>query len=228
LKKLLILSGLLATLLAPLAGWSQAPYYQPQPNYSAINPGGSPYDRYTTYQISARYTAALPLGDFKNYIDQASVRGFTLTGEWMFPNNVSVGAQVGYQAFTQRLPRAVYPLSDGSDLSAVQTRTFTATPIQLIGKYHLGPSSAAFRPYVQVGAGGSLTENISYYGTLSEGGKGFRFAANAAVGTRLLFGKKGNFGADLSVGYQHISANFDYVKTYSALTGSVGVVYRWW
>lgn len=224
-KKLLLLSGLLAVALAPLTAWAQYPDSQPR------NPVGtvvSPYDRYTTYQLSARYTAALPVGDFKNYIDQASVRGFTLTGEWLFPNNVSFGVQAGYQSWTQRMPRAVYQLNDGSDLSAVQTRTFTATPIQLIGKYHLAPSSATIRPYVQLGAGGSLTENISYYGNLSDGDNGFRFAANGAVGTRILFGKNGNFGADLSVGYQHIGANFDYVKTYSAVTGSVGVVYRWW
>lgn len=224
-KKLLIWSGLLALALAPLSARAQYPDYQPR---NPVGTVASPYDRYTTYQLSARYTAAMPMGDFKNYIDQASVRGFSVTGEWLLPGNLSVGAMVGYQSWTQRLPRAVYQLNDGSELSAVQTRTFTATPIQLIGKYHLAPSSAAIRPYLQLGAGGSLTENISYYGNLSDGGNGFRFAANGAVGTRILFGKNSNFGADLSVGYQHISANFDYVKTYSAMTGSVGIVYRWW
>lgn len=223
---MLILSGLLAVVLAPLSLRAQQdPYYQPR------NPVGtmvSPYDRYTTYQVSLRYTAAMPLSEFKNYIDQASVRGFTVSGEWLFPGNFSLGAQFGYQSWTQRLPRQIYQLTDGSELSAVQTRSFTARPIQLIGKYHLAPSSAAIRPYVQVGAGASLTENTTYYGSLSDGYNGFRFAASGAVGTRILFGRNGNFGADLSVGYQHISANFDYVKTYSALTGSVGVVYRWW
>ncbi len=213
-------------MLAPPVLRAQSPYYQP------ANPVGtiaSPYDRYTTYQVSVRYTAALPVGDFKNYIDQASVRGVTVLGEWLLPNNFSVGVQAGYQAWSQRLPRQIYQLTDGSELSAVQTRSFTTRPtLQLIGKYHLAPSSAVLRPYVQVGAGGSLTENTTYYGSLSDGGNGFRFAANAAVGTRILFGRNSKFGADLSVGYQHIGANFDYVKTYSALTGSVGLVYRWW
>ncbi|MCY7352313.1 MAG: hypothetical protein LH606_16885 [Cytophagaceae bacterium] len=220
-KKALILSGLLATLLAPLTLRAQG-YYQPTPPTVT-----SPFDRYTTYQVTARYSAALPLGDFKNYIDRASVRGATVTGEWVFPNRFSAGAQVGYQYFEQRLPRQIYQIS-GSDVSAVQTRTFTTTPVMIIGKYHLANSSAALRPYVQVGAGGSLNNYTNYFGSLSDTKNGFAFAGNVAVGTRFMFGRQGNFGADVQVSYNYGSFNYDYMKNYSTVNASVGLVYRWW
>ena len=207
--------------LVPLTLRAQG-YYQPAPPTVT-----SPFDRYTTYQITARYNVALPLGDFAKYIDRASVRGATITGEWMLPNRFSAGLQVGYQYFQQRLPRQIYQIS-GSDVSAVQTRTFTTTPIMAIGKYHLANSSAALRPYVQVGAGGSLNKYTNYFGSLSDGKNGFAFAGNAAVGTRFVFGRQGNFGADFQVGYSYNSFKYAYMKSYSAVNASVGLVYRWW
>jgi len=219
-KKLIIAALLFAGIL-PAFAQEQAPKLYTLP---------SPYDRYTHYQVTARYTAAIPVGSFSNnYIDKTSFENYSIALEWVFQNSFSVGGELGYSFFKKRLPRATYQQSDGSEISAIQTRTLTQYPIQAFVNYSFAPKNATVQPYVQLSAGASVLDYTLYYGILADQQQKIRPTYGIGVGSKFLFKKDGNFGADIRVKYQGTSFDYEYVdKGVSAINASVGLFYRWW
>lgn len=190
----------------------------------------SPYERYTTYRVSVTGGLGLPAGTFTNYMDNTTTRNYAVSVDFVFPkNNLSVGATIGSQYFKNRIGRQVYS-DDNQDVSAVQTRTFSAIPLMLTGSYHIGNVNALVRPYIQVGLGGAFAELINYWGTIPTGDNGFRFAAQAGAGVRVLFKKQGKVGLEAGATYQHLpfALEGEGIKDASTLNARVGLFYRWW
>lgn len=189
----------------------------------------SPFDRYTHYQVTARYTAAVPLGSFSsNYIDKTSFENYSIALEWVFQNAFSLGGELGYSFFNKRLPRALYSTDQG-DISAVQTRTLTQYPVQVFANYHFLGKNAAIQPYVQLSAGASILDYTVYYGSLANQYQKIRPTYGIGLGSKFLFKKDGNFGADIRIKYEGTSLDYDYVdKGVSSLNTSIGLFYRWW
>lgn len=189
----------------------------------------SAFDRYTHYQVTARYTAAIPLGSFStNYIDKTSFENYSIALEWVFQNAFSVGGEIGYSFFKKRIPRAIYPTENG-EISAIQTRTMTQYPIQAFANYHFAGKNSAIQPYVHISAGASILDYTLYYGSLADQQQKIRPTYGIGVGSKFLFKKDGNFGADIRVKYQGTSFDYEYVdKGVSSLNTSIGLFYRWW
>jgi len=218
-KKLIVAIFLLAGTF-PAFAQEQAPKLYTLP---------SPFDRYTHYQVTARYTGAVPLGSFSsNYIDKSSFENYSIALEWVFQNAFSVGGELGYSFFNKRLPRAIYSTDQG-DISAVQTRTLTQYPVQIFANYHFLGKNAAIQPYVQLSGGGSILDYTVYYGSLANQYQKIRPTYGIGVGSKFLFKKDGNFGADIRIKYEGTSLDYDYVdKGVSSLNTSIGLFYRWW
>lgn len=190
----------------------------------------SPYERYTTYRVSITGGLGLPAGTFGTYMDNTTLRNYNVALDFVFPKtNLSAGVSIGSQYFQNRIGRQVYS-SDNQDVSAVQTRTFSAIPVVVTGSYHFGNVNALIRPYVQVGAGGAFAELINYWGTIPTGDNGFRFVAQAGAGVRVLFKKQGKLGLEAGATYQHMPFEFaaEGIKDASTLNARVGFFYRWW
>lgn len=187
----------------------------------------SPYDRYTHYQVTARFTGAVPLGSFSDYIDKSSFENYSIAMEWIMLNSVSVGGEIGYSYFKQRLPRALYQSGDQT-ISAIQTRTLTQYPIQAFVNYQFLRNNMV-QPYLQVSAGGSILDYTVYYGTLADQKQKFSLTYGVGIGSKFLFRKDGNFGADVRIKYAGTSFKYDYLSSgISSLNTSVGLFYRWW
>ena len=190
----------------------------------------SPYERYTTYRVSVTGGLGLAAGTFSNYMTKSTLRNYSVGLEFVFPkNNMSLGVSAGSQYFQNRLPRQIYNF-DGQDVSAVQTRTFTAYPLIVTGSYHIGKVNSIIRPYVQVGAGGAYAEVANYWGLIPTGDNGFRFVAQAGAGLRVLFKKTGNWGLELGATYQHMpfTVESEGIKDASTFNARAGLFYRWW
>jgi len=220
---------LLSICLLPGAVWAQAPVV-PRQDVST-----SPYQRYTTYQVTLRYGVLQPLSGLNNYIDAPGIRNYSLAGEWVLPGNFSFGAQFSDNYFQKRLPRQVYETTNGSKISAVQTRTLSVQSLQAMGKYHFADVTSIVRPYVQLGAGVALTDYTYYLGSLEgERSSRFTFAGQAALGSRFLFGRESRFGADVQLNYQYIPFSFNIpfssnqIPNVATAGAWVGVFYRWW
>ena len=192
----------------------------------------SPYQRYVTFNVSARYGVALPMGGQKGYIDRLSPTNFALDGEWLFPQRFSLGLKTGYQYTQQRLGRQVYNFQDGNsvqDVSAVQTRTLSIIPAMASLSFYFADNAAALRPYVQIAGGGAYVDYTNFYGTLSDQKNGFKGAIAPAIGLKYYGRREQGFGGEIQAQYQNVFFNYDYLKTSApSLMLSAGIVYRWY
>lgn len=201
---------------------------QAQYRNDSSDPFTSSFDRYVTFNISARYGVAMPLGGQKGYIDRVSPANFALEGEWLFPKRFSLGLKTGYQYNRQRLGRQVYNFGDQS-VSAVQTRTLTVIPAMASASYYFAGNSAAIRPYVQVAGGGAFVDYTNYFGTLADQKTGFKGAIAPAIGLKFYGRREQKFGAEIQAQYQNVFFNYDQLKNSSpSVMLSAGLVYRWY
>lgn len=190
----------------------------------------SPFERYTHFLVTGRYTGAIPMGSFSSgYIDKASFQNYSISLEWVLRNSpLSIGGELGSSYFHKRLPRGTYE-SGTETLSAVQTRTITHNPLQVFVNYHFLNKSSMVQPYAQLSGGISFADYSLYYGNLVEQKTKVAPAYGIGVGSKFLFKKDGSFGADVRVKYEGVSFKYGYLeKGTSSINGSVGLFYRWW
>ncbi|CAG5004379.1 hypothetical protein DYBT9275_03359 [Dyadobacter sp. CECT 9275] len=189
----------------------------------------SPFERYSHYLATARFTGAVPLGSFSSgYIDKTSFQNYSISIEWVLRNAVSVGGELGSSYFNQRVPRALYQNGDET-ISAVQTRTLSQYPIQAFVNYHFLGKNAMIQPYVQLSGGASILDYTVYYGSLADQQQKVRPTYGIGLGSKFLFKKDGAWGADVRVKYSGTSFKYDYIDGgISSLDASIGIFYRWW
>ncbi len=188
----------------------------------------STYDRYVTFNISARYGVSLPLGGQKGYIDKISPTNFALEGEWLFPQRFSLGLKTGYQYSQQRFGRQVYQY-DNQSISAVQTRTLTIIPAMASISYYFAGNADALRPYVQIAGGGAYVDYTNYFGALADQRNGFKGAIAPAIGLKYYGKREQKLGAEIQVQYQNVFFNYDQLqKSAPSLMVSAGVAYRFY
>lgn len=188
----------------------------------------SPYQEYVTFNISARYGVAFPMGRTQGYIDKVSPTNLALDGEWLFPRQFSIGIKTGYQYNKQRLPRQVYQY-DNQSISAVQTRTLSVIPAMISLSYYFADNAAALRPYVQFAGGGAFVNYTNYFGPLADQSSGFKGAIAPAIGVKYYGKREQGFGAEFQAQYQNVFFNYDLLKNSSpSLMLSAGISYRFY
>ncbi len=152
-------------------------------------------------KLDLGYNVALPLGDFKaTSVNNTSYRGFQASVLYGINNKLSIGLGTGFQDFYQKDPRQVYKLTDGSDVSAVLTKSIQTIPVLATAKYNFTPN-AAVQPYAALGVGGNL---ISYNQLLGEFGNQqskVGFAARPEAGVYIPFKKNGVSGISVGASY---------------------------
>lgn len=188
----------------------------------------SPYQEYVTFNISARYGVAFPMGGTQGYIDRVSPTNLALDGEWLFPKRFSIGLKTGYQYNKQRLPRQVYQVGN-EDVSAVQTRTLSVIPAMVSLSYYFADNAAALRPYVQFAGGGAFIDYTNYFGTLADQSNKFKGAIAPAIGVKYYGKREQGLGAEIQAQYQNVFFNYDLLKNNSpSLMLSAGISYRFY
>ncbi|MGA0559982.1 hypothetical protein ACO2Q8_25190 [Larkinella sp. VNQ87] len=185
------------------------------------------FRQFVSGRATVFYGASLPMGSQKNYIDKVGSRNVAVAFEAMFPGRFSVGGRIGHQYVSEQLPRQVFSFPDGTDISAVQTRTLTLVPVLAIGSVYLNDINSTVRPYLQMGAGGAYVDYTSYYGTLADQKTGIRGALAPAVGAKFQFGRNNNFGGEIQAQYQHVFFNYNELENSTNLLLSFGLSYRW-
>ncbi|CCH00970.1 hypothetical protein FAES_2961 [Fibrella aestuarina BUZ 2] len=189
----------------------------------------STYNRYVTFNASLRYGVGVPLGTQRTYINQLSPANALVTMEWQFPQNFSLGLQSGYQYSQQRLPRAVYSFPEtGEDISAVQTRTLTVTPVLATAAYYFSDPAAPIRPYVQLAGGGAFMNYTNFYGTLADQDKRFAGMIAPAIGVKVFGKREKGLGGEIQAQYQNAFYKYNELNNPSNLMLSAGLTYRFY
>jgi opacity protein-like surface antigen len=152
-------------------------------------------------QMDIQYNVALPMGSFKNTISETSARGGQASIMYGLTNQFAIGFGTGYQDFYQKMPRQLYKMNDGSDLSAVRSYSIQTIPLLVQGKYQFSPG-AAVQPYAALGVGGNLVSYNDLVGefTLEQKTK-IGFAARPEAGLFIPFKKAGETGFTLGASY---------------------------
>jgi hypothetical protein len=156
--------------------------------------------------ITIFYSYATPTGNFKNsFINRNSPRGAAFEMMRYVKKNLAIGVSVGFQDFYQKEPRALYLLSDGSDISAVRSRSVQTIPVLFKANYFpLKAKPLAVRqsgntksknelqaiPYLSVGLGPNLASYQQLLGIFTSA-ENFRFAfgVQAGLGVKFPFGR---------------------------------------
>lgn len=192
----------------------------------------SPYQEYVTFNISARYGVAFPMGGQQGYIGRVSPTNLAVDGEWLFPKQFSIGLKTGYQYSNQRLDRQIYSYPDGNsgqDISAVQTRTLSIIPAMVSLSYYFADNVAAIRPYVQFAGGGAFVNYTNYFGPLADKQTGFKGAIAPAIGLKYYGRREQGLGAEIQAQYQNVFFNYDLLKNSApSLMLSAGISYRFY
>lgn len=162
--------------------------------------------------MDIQYNVALPSGSLKQTIDETSLRGAQASVLYGITDKLAIGFGTGFQDFYQKIPRQLYKLSDGSDLSAVRSFSIQTIPLLAQAKYQFNPG-AAVQPYAALGVGGNLISYNDMAGEFNLEQKAkFGFAVRPEAGLYIPFRKDGETGLTLGASYNFMpfkSSQFD-------------------
>lgn len=173
-------------------------------------------------RMTVSLAGASPLGDFKDLVDKTSFRGGDVLILYGINDRFGVGANFGFQDFYQKFPRALYKLSDGSDISAVLTNSVQTIPLLATARYNLKPGGF-LQPYLNAGVGGAVVMNKQYVGEYPNEDDNISFALRPGAGIFIPFRKEGEVGVNLGVNYTIISYKQTDVSNLSYLGFTVGI-----
>jgi hypothetical protein len=187
----------------------------------------SPYQRYTHFKLSAGYGVATPQAGLTEYIKAPASRNWAITGEVVFKKGFSVGLQIGYINFAERIARQLYGAT-GTNISAVQTRTLAATPIHVVSKIFLLGASSPIRPYLQGSFGATMLNYVNYWGTLDDGNNETKLGTTLGGGISWTPNPQSGFGIELKALYHQAPFQYGYMTKFVAVDASLGISYRWY
>lgn len=165
--------------------------------------------------ININYSVNTPSGSFKSDVaSKTSLRGWNLSVLYGLSNKFSIGAQAGFNDFSEKFPRTVYDTKGGA-ISAVLSNSVQTIPIQVKAKYSFIPN-APVQPYVAAGIGGNIATYNQYIGEFSNiGTTKFGFAATPEAGVSIPFGKNSVSGITLGANYNYMPFSYQGVKNFN-------------
>jgi outer membrane protein W len=173
-------------------------------------------------RMTASIAEATPVGQLKDLVDKTSLRGVDVTILYGINEHFSVGLNAGFQDFYQKFPRAVYKLSDGSDISAVLTNSIQTIPLLATARYNFMPD-ARVQPYASADIGGTYVINKQFIGEYPNDDNKIGFAARPGVGIYIPFRKQGEVGVNLGVNYNYIGYKQDDISNLGYLGFIIGI-----
>ncbi len=172
-------------------------------------------------RMTLSIAGASPMGDFQNLVSKTSFRGGDVMILYGLSDKLGIGLNVGFQDFYEKFPRAVYKLSDGSDISAVLTNSVQTIPFLATARYNL-KSTGFLQPYVSAGAGGAVVMNSQYLGEYPNEDDKVRFAVRPGAGIFIPFRNR-EVGIDLGVNYTYIPYKQNDISNLGYLGFTIGI-----
>lgn len=171
---------------------------------------------------SFNYNVGVPVGDFSNYIDQASWRGFGISGASYITDNITIGGTFNWQGYGQQEARSTYS-EPGRDLTAQVWKRMYITTLALDANY-VFMSGGNVQPYAGLGFGPYYVQQETQPGSYLIIDKTWKMALSPQVGVYLPFGAS-DWGAHVRARYDNVFYSVQNIKNLSQLSFSVGFVY---
>jgi opacity protein-like surface antigen len=162
-------------------------------------------------QFKVGYNTGMPVGSFKNFMNENSFRGYLAELNYGVNEKLKVGLGISFNDYYEKIPRTLYETKDGI-ISAVVSNSIQTTPILFKASYEL--TDAAFiRPYAGAGAGFNLIGFTQYVGEFGEKKTAFKPAAAAEAGINIPFNRETRAsGINIGAHFNYLPYKSEYTK----------------
>lgn len=173
------------------------------------------------WYTGATYDVSIPAGDLKEFIEDPSWLGVSLTFRKQVDRNVTAGLLFGWQVFSERTDKTIQLQSGAA--TGTQDRWVNSFPIMLNAHYYLG-ERGNIRPYVGLNAGGLIVLRRYAIGVITLDNDSWEWGVTPEIGavvplnrdTALLLQGKFTYsftgedlaGTDMKIAYYGISVGF--------------------
>ncbi|MBD78995.1 MAG: hypothetical protein CL840_08760 [Crocinitomicaceae bacterium] len=140
-------------------------------------------------QLSMNYNIGIPMGDFTDYINQASFRGMNLQVDYYLSDKLAIGASIGWNGFYQKKARESYEFGGGA-INAVRYNYLYQLPLYLKVQYIIS-DEGNIMPYVALAAGGHYIEHETYLGYVGFADDSWSFGTAPELGALMMLGQSG-------------------------------------
>ena len=152
---------------------------------------------YYTFSWNNTFT----LGDFNEWVANASPAGFDFGGRYLIMNGLTVGFNIGWQRVNQSYPNETFYGNAGEAVTATNYRFTWMVPFQGVIAYHFFPDKL-ISPYFGLGIGGDYMEHHLMVQEYDIYKTRWDFALTPEVGALVKFGKFSSWGALVAFNYK--------------------------
>lgn len=171
---------------------------------------------------SVQYTVGVPFGGLKDHVSNTSWRGATFEFHREVAESVTVGVNIGYSVFYERMPYASYS-SGTATVTGVQYRYDNVFPMLVNAHYTFGIGPVI--PYVGVGAGTVYDLRNTDMGMYTVESKNWHFLISPEAG--LIFDLSPDMSFKLNAKYDNAFKIQD-ADGFSNLNINLGFVFNSW
>ena len=192
-----------------------------QDNNYQVNANKSYATNYPTMIWNFDYSMGFAVGDFGDFINEASFRGFFMDGRSMINEKVSIGGGMGWNIYDQSYDRATYEFDSGA-LTGKRWNYMFQMPLFVNAHYYFSHSGAV-QPRIGLNTGGYYTEYEVQMGTFAVTDKEWRFGFTPEV--ELFFPFGGDWGMSISGKYNYIFYNDNNINGLQNFSLDVGFTF---
>ncbi len=168
------------------------------------------------------YSMGFGIGEFNDFIDEASFRGFYMDGRSMINEKFSIGGGLGWNVYDQSFDRGTYEFP-GASLTGQKWNYFFQMPLFVNAHYYFF-HQGAIQPRIGLSTGGYYTEYEIQMGTFAYVDKQWRFGFTPEVELYIPFGPS-DFGINIRGKYNYIFYNDNRINGLQNFTIDVGFTF---
>jgi len=193
-----------------------------QDNEYVVNASKSYSSNHPTMIWNFDYSMGFAIGDFKNFIEEPSFRGFFMDGRKMINEKFSIGGGLGWNVYDQSFERTTYEF-DGGAITGQKWNYFFQMPLFVNAHYyfsHQGP----VQPRIGLSTGGYYTEYEVQMGTFVVVDKLWKFGFTPEVELYFPFGTS-DWGVNLRAKYNYLFYDANDINGLQNFTIDVGFTF---
>ena len=158
------------------------------------------------------WEVAGPIGDFKNYVSDWSLRGFSLEGRYLVTEKISVGGSFSFNRWEQTYNQISVPIPGLTGLNGIASgpvyRYADMFALRALVHYYLGQLGDRFQPYLGAGIGGVWDYSYQQIADLSYTQNNFNFIVSPELGVIItLASGSTSLGINFAFRYTFTTAN---------------------
>ena len=171
--------------------------------------------------INFNYIMGFPVGDFKDFINKSSFRGFNFEYRHFLNDNMSVGGYIGWNGFYEETGRSTYTFDNGA-ITGVLYKYLYVLPIYANLHYYPFPGDPV-QPFAGLAFGAIYLNKESQMGILSIYKDSWHFGLAPEIGFYVPFGQHSNSGVITSGRFNHTFYNNGKMKNLQYFQWTVGL-----